>query len=357
MHDYRLNLDLNRIFPQEPLVLAESAHSVTVRGTRNGQIVCLACVSGDDPLFPDRIGPAARGGRLTILVVQGGSPLTHRLALDVPLVVVVDEPSIDVAAMVSFCQADLIVATERAPSEIRRSADVLCVDLDHALGLMGGFLDAFGPEPPTEHDPCRHDVLELVPADPERPYAVRPLLEAVCGGGVVPFSDDGALFRGVGRVSGQAVAILASNADRDGGRLCENDCRNAARLLRFANRFQIPVLAVQDSIGVEGSEGFADAFDELLGEWMHLTVPAITLIVGRAYGLAHVALGGTGAKPSAILAWPRARVSLDVPEGDDPRSAAIAVARGFGVHEIIDPRRTRETVGEWLSLWQDRSAG
>jgi hypothetical protein len=166
-----------------------------------------------------------------------------------------------------------------------------------------------------------------------------------------------AVVRGVGRVSGQAVAILASNADRDGGRLCENDCRNAARLLRFANRFQIPVLAVQDSIGVEGSEGFADAFDELLGEWMHLTVPAITLIVGRAYGLAHVALGGTGAKPSAILAWPRARVSLDVPEGDDPRSAAIAVARGFGVHEIIDPRRTRETVGEWLSLWQDRSAG
>ena len=168
----------------------------------------------------------------------------------------------------------------------------------------------------------------LLARHPKRPYALD-YVSMICKGfqelhGDRQFNDDRALVGGTAFFDGQAVMIIAQQKGRDPKeRITRNfgmpqpeGYRKALRIMKMAEKFQIPVLSFIDTPGAfpgVGSEErhVSEAIAVNLREMAMLKTPTISVVVGEGGSGGALGIGVT----DRVLMFENSYYSVITPEG------------------------------------------
>jgi acetyl-CoA carboxylase carboxyl transferase subunit alpha len=168
----------------------------------------------------------------------------------------------------------------------------------------------------------------LLARHPKRPYALDYVM-AICRGfqelhGDRQYSDDRALVGGTAFLDGHAVMIVAQQKGRDPKeRISRNfgmpqpeGYRKALRIMKMAEKFQIPVLSFIDTPGAfpgVGSEErhVSEAIAVNLREMAMLKTPTISVVVGEGGSGGALGIGVT----DRVLMFENSYYSVITPEG------------------------------------------
>ncbi|KAB2967014.1 MAG: acyl-CoA carboxylase subunit beta [Thermoanaerobaculia bacterium] len=231
----------------------------------------------------------------------------------------------------------------------------------------------------SDDDPDREEpVLDrLVPDDPNRPYDIKKLIEAVVDDG--RFLEVHAQYAknivvGFARLGNRSVGIVANQPAWLAGVLDIDASLKGARFVRFCDAFNIPLVTFEDVPGfLPGTQqeygGIIKHGAKLLYAYAEATVPKLTVITRKAYGGAYCVMASKHLRTDLNLAYPSAEIAVMGPEGAvnilyrrelaeaGERAAParaekiaeyrakfsnpwIAAERGF-IDAVIEPRRTR----------------
>jgi propionyl-CoA carboxylase beta chain len=247
------------------------------------------------------------------------------------------------------------------------------------------------PRRATEDPPDRRDekLLELVPDNPNRPYDMKDVIEAVMDDGefyeVAPaFAAN--ILTGFAHLGGHAVGVIANQPVVLAGVLDIDAADKGARFVRFCDAFNIPLVVFEDVPGFlpgVGQEhgGIIRHGAKLLYAFSEATVPKVTVITRKAYGGAYDVMNSKHIRGDMNLAWPSAEIAVmgpkgaveilfrkEIAEADDPEAATeakiqeyrdtfahpyIAAARGY-VDDVIDPRETRPRLVSALDMLRNK---
>ena len=184
-------------------------------------------------------------------------------------------------------------------------------------------------------------------------------------------------------IDGRPVAIVANQPMTLAGCLDINASRKAARFVRFADAFNIPIVTFVDVPGfmpgtVQESGGIINHGAKLLYAYAEATVPKVTVITRKAYGGAYDVMASKHLRGDVNYAWPTAEIAVMGPEGaariifrgDADKGDAlaqrteeyrekfanpfIAASRGF-IDDVIMPRNTRRRISNALALFEKKA--
>jgi propionyl-CoA carboxylase beta chain len=181
------------------------------------------------------------------------------------------------------------------------------------------------PALPCTDDAGRMDAAlkTIVPENPNRPYDIREVVRAVV--------DDRHLFEvarhfaenvvcGFVRLAGRPVGVVANQPAVLAGVLDSDASVKAARFVRFCDAFEIPILTFVDVPGfLPGATqewgGLIRHGAKLLYAYAEATVPKVTVITRRAWGVAYDVMASKHLRADVNLAWPTAEIAVTSPEG------------------------------------------
>lgn len=216
----------------------------------------------------------------------------------------------------------------------------------------------------------------LVPESPNQPYDIKKA--------ILPIVDDGDFLEvqeayarnivcGLARLGGRSVGIIANQPAVLAGVLDIDASVKAARLIRFCDAFNIPILTFEDVPGfMPGTSqehgGIIRHGAKLLYAYCEATVPKLTVITRKAYGGAYCVLSSKHIRGDYNVAWPTAQIAVMGAEGaakiifrkeisssEDPAAKEaekieeyeerfanpiVAAERGY-VDDVIRPSETR----------------
>ena len=113
-----------------------------------------------------------------------------------------------------------------------------------------------------------------------------------------------------GKMAGRTVAFVYTGK----GDTCDKRMEKIARFVRFADCYNIPVVSLIDSTGLElfktadRQMNVVKAASKLVYAYSEATTVKVSLVIGNAIGAAYVAMGGS-ANADATYAWPGACIS------------------------------------------------
>ena len=113
-----------------------------------------------------------------------------------------------------------------------------------------------------------------------------------------------------GKLAGRTVAFVYTGK----GDTCDKRMEKIARFVRFADCYNIPVVSLIDSTGLEifktvdRQMNVIKAASKLVYAYSEATTVKVSLVIGNAIGAAYVAMGGS-ANADATYAWPGACIS------------------------------------------------
>lgn len=245
-----------------------------------------------------------------------------------------------------------IVELERKIAEMKEFASGENVELSREIEVLEQKLDRLADEIYSKL--TRWQKVQLA-RHPRRPYSLD-YINALCTDfielhGDRGFADDKAVVCGLGRLSGHKVALIGQQKARDTkGKLLRNfgmmhpeGYRKALRIMRLAEKFNLPILIFIDTPGAYpgiGAEerGQAEAIARNIREMFRIKVPIIISIIGE--GASGGALGiGVG---DAILMLENAWYSVISPEGcaailwrDQAKAAEAAEALKLTAQDML----------------------
>ena len=121
------------------------------------------------------------------------------------------------------------------------------------------------------------------------------------------------------RLAGEPVGVVASQPMQRAGVLDVPALSKEKRFAELCDTFNLPLVFLQDvpglMIGTDAERGgILRCYEELASTLARTKVPKIALIVRKAYGGGHIALGGRPVKPDVLLAWPTAEMGFMAPD-------------------------------------------
>ncbi|MFV0462231.1 MAG: acyl-CoA carboxylase subunit beta [Nostocoides sp.] len=127
------------------------------------------------------------------------------------------------------------------------------------------------------------------------------------------------LVVGFARLGGRSIGVVANNSAVKGGVLFADSADKAARFIWLCDAFGIPIVYLADVPGfMIGSAvergGIIRHGAKMVAAVASATVPAICVVVRKAYGAGLYAMGGPGFEPEATIALPTARIAVMGPE-------------------------------------------
>lgn len=246
----------------------------------------------------------------------------------------------------------------------------------------------------TDDDPHRMDrrLIDVIPENPLHPYDMHEIISSIV--------DDHEFFEihemfaqniiiGYGRMDGLVVGIVANQPAALAGALDIDSSNKAARFIRFCDAFNIPIVTLVDTPGyMPGSNqehnGIIRHGSKLLYAYCEATVPKITVVVGKAYGGAYIAMGSKNLRTDVNYAWPTARCAVlgaeaavkimnrkDLANANDPEALKkrltdefaekfdnpyVAASHGT-VDDVIDPAQTRPMIIKALHMLRNKRDG
>ncbi|MFJ4756539.1 acyl-CoA carboxylase subunit beta [Streptomyces sp. NPDC088763] len=233
-------------------------------------------------------------------------------------------------------------------------------------------------------------LLDLVPADGNRSYDIRKVVEEIVDDGDhlevhAAFATN--LVCTLARIDGHVVGIVANQPASMAGVLDIKASEKGARFVQFCDAFNIPLVTLVDVPGFlpgvdQEHEGIIRRGAKLLYAYCNATVPRVSVVLRKAYGGAYIVMDSRSIGADVALAWPTNEIAVMGAEGaanvvfrreiaaaDDPeamrrrkieeyRSELVhpyyAAERGL-VDDVIDPRETRHALSRALTMLATKS--
>jgi len=225
------------------------------------------------------------------------------------------------------------------------------------------------------------EILEIVPSDDRRPYAMSQVVELLADQESVlevqPLFGR-SLITALARLGGRPVAIVANNPSHKAGTFDRTAAEKGARFLEVMGAFHLPVIFLADNPGVMAgtaaeTEGALRAAARMFAAQHRLQGPKLHVTFRKAFGFGSSIMAMNPfdgqtlclAFPGATLGAMPARgggaaahsdtdqqASLDATESEGP----YRIADTMGFDEIIDPRQLRNALLRGLELAQARQA-
>lgn len=164
--------------------------------------------------------------------------------------------------------------------------------------------------------------------------------EAVCDAdSLVELSADFGIasYTALGSIGGATVGVVATNKTSD--KLNADDCTKIARFVRICDSYAIPVVTFVDTEGFKADNatetaGAVREMTKLAHAYAEATTIKISVVTGKAYGPAFIALAGKGANADLVYATSNATISALNPitaveflEHDELKGAADLTAK------------------------------
>ena len=243
------------------------------------------------------------------------------------------------------------------------------------------------PKLSTDDDPNRldHNLINIMPENPLQPYDMKEIINSIVDNH--EFFEVHELFApniviGYGRLNGNVVGIVANQPMHLAGALDIDSSNKASRFIRFCDSFNVPIITLVDTPGyMPGSNqehnGIIRHGSKLLYAYCEATVPRITLVIGKAYGGAYIAMGSKNLRTDVNYAWPTAKCAVlggeaavkimnrkELAASDDPESLKkelidefaekfenpyVAASHGT-VDNVINPAETRPMLIKALEM-------
>ncbi|MFF4447988.1 acyl-CoA carboxylase subunit beta, partial [Streptomyces sp. NPDC001502] len=234
-------------------------------------------------------------------------------------------------------------------------------------------------------------LLDLVPADGNRAYDMRKVIEELVDEGeYLEVHERWAtnIICALARMGGQVVAVVANQPASCAGVLDIHASEKAARFVQTCDAFNIPIVTLVDVPGFlpgvdQEHNGIIRHGAKLLYAYCNATVPRISLVLRKAYGGAYIVMDSQSIGADLTYAWPINEIAVMGAEGaanvifrreiagaDDPdamRAQKIkeyktelmhpyyAAERGL-VDDVIDPTETREVLISALAMLRNKHA-
>ncbi|MBI5697818.1 MAG: methylmalonyl-CoA carboxyltransferase, partial [Thaumarchaeota archaeon] len=120
---------------------------------------------------------------------------------------------------------------------------------------------------------------------------------------------------GFARMHGRTVGIVANQPMYLAGALDIDSSNKASRFIRYCDAFNIPIITFVDTPGYmpgtnQEHNGIIRHGSKLLYAYCEATVPKITLVIGKAYGGAYIAMGSKNLRTDVNYAWPTAQIAV-----------------------------------------------
>jgi acetyl-CoA carboxylase carboxyltransferase component len=214
--------------------------------------------------------------------------------------------------------------------------------IDFAKRYLSYFPTSFREEPPPAPPaPPASDrqIGELIPADENKPFDMRELLDAlVDGDSFLQIHERWAkeVIVGYARIDGRVIGIVANQPKVKGGVLFVDSADKAARFIWTCNAFNVPLLFLADvpgfMIGTQVErDGIIRHGAKMISAVSEANVPKISVIVRKAYGAGLYAMAGPAFDPDCCLALPSASIAVMGPQ------AAINAVYYNQLQAIEDP--------------------
>lgn len=243
-------------------------------------------------------------------------------------------------------------------------------------------------------EPDQLPLREMVPERERRAFDVRPVIETLADPGSVTFLREKfapEMVTALARIKGRPVGVIANDSRHLAGTIASDSADKAARFIQLCETFGLPVISLIDTPGfMVGPKHEETALvrhsSRLLVAGAALTVPLVSVVLRRAYGLgAQAMVGGSLHEPLLTVAWPSAhlgpmglegavrlalRKDLEEIEDEKEREAlvrkltgkaeenarALNAAQLFEIDDVIDPADTRKLIAATLEASPSRVA-
>ena len=153
-----------------------------------------------------------------------------------------------------------------------------------------------------------------MPDNPRRAYNVRKVIDGIADIGSVLELKAGfgrAVVTSLIRIAGRPVGVVANQPMFLAGAIDSPASDKAAHFIQVCDAFDIPILSLCDTPGlmvgpdVERT-GLVRKSARVLAAFANATVPVMTVVLRKAYGLGYYVMGSQPLNPAILLAWPTA---------------------------------------------------
>jgi acetyl-CoA carboxylase carboxyltransferase component len=266
-------------------------------------------------------------------------------------------------------------------------ADQTAQDDEEAIAQIKEFL-SFMPTNASQSPPVipcddpierREEVLlKIVPFEHHRGYDMYRLIRAIVDNGYIfdvkPFWAKN-IITCLARMDGRPVGIVANQPMIMAGIIDTPASEKMAHFVEMCDAFNIPLILLCDvpgfMIGPEHERtGLVRRSMKTLYALGHCTVPIISIVIRKSFGMGGYVMGTRGYRPNLLLSWPSAEMGgmglggaveilhrKRIAEAENPeelrsqlveelraKMRAFPTAKNYGFDDVIDPRDTRPTL-------------
>ena len=240
-------------------------------------------------------------------------------------------------------------------AEITGSVDAFAENDEHAMQIIREFLTYMPSqceaEPPYKQTADPRDrkcekLMKIIPDKPNRVYDMHQIIKEVADDGkffeLKPYFGK-ALITCLVRMNGRVVGIIASQTLYNAGAAGPDECDKATSFIVLCDSYNIPLVHIADTPGfLVGKPAERKKIPTKIMTWMEAlslaTVPKITVIVRKAYGMAISNMCGSNCGADFIASLTTGEISFMSPES----AANVVYARK--ITESPDPEKERERV-------------
>ena len=162
----------------------------------------------------------------------------------------------------------------------------------------------------------------IVPLGAKSGYDMRRVIEAIADEeSIFPWADGWgpSLLTCLARIDGNPVGIVANQPIIMAGALDADALVKEHDFIDLCDTFNLPLIFFHDvpglMVGTEAErKGTLKAYERLALRISTATVPKVGLIIRKAYGGGHFAMGGRPTHPDFLFAWPSAEMGFMAPE-------------------------------------------
>lgn len=269
-------------------------------------------------------------------------------------------------------------------AEVSGVADVLAKDdaacIARVKEALSFFPDNAGKAPPVipcDDPPDRREekLLSIVPASETRSYNMYHIIRAIVDHGhIFDIKPNWAksMITCLARLNGRPVGIVANNPLSMAGVIDGPASEKMSHFVDMCDAFNIPLVLLADVPGVmvgpdHERKGLVRRSMKTIYSLARCSVPFISIVIRKSYGMGGYVMGSRGFRPSMLLGWPSAEIGgmglggaveilhrKRIAESDRPEELraelledllrqmrAFNLAKHYGFDDVIDPRDTR----------------
>ena len=283
-------------------------------------------------------------------------------------------------------------------AEITGMADRVAEDEDDCFRIIREFLsympshcDELPPraDAPEGSGEGMGDILGLLPERRNRAYDMTRLLKCLVDkDSLFPLKPrfGKSVITALARIDGRTVGLVANQPMFLGGAMDTDGIDKVISFLCLCDTFNIPLIFFHDIPGfLVGREAERKRVGARVMNYMNalglLSVPRISIIIRKTYGMAFWNMCGSGCGAEFLVAWPTAEMSFVDPEvaakvvfggrDVDPDSeewqglirqmvddaSPYSAAGAHLIQDVIEPAATRDFIIEALAICQDGRGG